>query len=99
MSALGFPADAHRDREAVGVPPAPHRHSRRRLRPAGRLYRGHQRRRLAGVAGEAAALVATVQTPGRTKTTTAVTMRSRRYTDGLPVAVGVGGEAQSAHDR
>src|SRR5450756_973238 len=45
----------------------------------------------------AAALVATVKTPGRAKTTTAVTMRSRRYKDGLPVAVGVRGEAQSAH--
>src|SRR5665647_3457698 len=46
---------------------------------------------------DAAALVATVKTPGRAKTTTAVTMRSRRYKDGLPVAVGVRGEAQSAH--
>jgi len=53
----------------------------------------------AGVAGVVAAFVATVYTPGRAKTAAAVTMRSRRYKDGLPVAVGVGDDAQSAHDQ
>ena len=46
----------------------------------------------AAAAGVAAALVATEYTPGRAKTTAATTMRSRRYNDGLPIAVGFGGK-------
>jgi hypothetical protein len=50
-----------------------------------------------GDAVEAAALVATAYAPGRAKTAAAVTMRNRRYNEGLRVAVGIRGEAQSAH--